>query len=78
MEEASLIDGREGYASWAALQGIVRFAPWHRVGDRQPSIDPHIHLVSVVRHKRPAPASFCALSPDAREAGLLLLGVESA
>lgn len=30
-----------------------------------------IHLTPVVRHKRPAPASPCALSPDAREAGLL-------
>ena len=28
-------------------------------------------MVSVVRHKRPAPASLSALSPDAREAGLL-------
>jgi hypothetical protein len=27
-------------------------------------------VVSVVRRKRPAPASHCALSPDAREAGL--------
>ena len=27
MEEASLIDGREGYASCAALQGTVRYRP---------------------------------------------------
>ena len=78
MENASLIDGKQGYASRAALQGIVRYRPWHRVGARQPSIDPRIHVVSVVRHKQPAPASLFALSPDAREAGLLAPDINTA
>jgi hypothetical protein len=31
----------------------------------------HIHLMPVNSRRGPAPASFCALSSDAREAGLL-------
>jgi hypothetical protein len=38
----------------------------------QPSIGLHIHMVPVVRHKRPAPASFCVSPMNAREAGLIL------
>jgi hypothetical protein len=34
--------------------------------------------MSVVRHKRPAPASLSALSPDAREAGLLAPDINTA
>jgi hypothetical protein len=49
----------------------LRLSRTPRVGARQPSIDPHIHVVPVVRHKRPAPATLCALSPDAGRRGYL-------
>jgi hypothetical protein len=57
---------------------LSAIAHWHRVGARQPSIDPHIHVMSVVRDKRPAPASLFALSPDARKAGLLAPDINTA
>jgi hypothetical protein len=52
------------------FKALSAIAHLHRVATRQPSIVPHIHMVSVVRHKRPAPASLCARSPYARKAGV--------
>jgi len=72
MGEASLIDGREGYASCTALQGIVRY---RSLASRRCSatFDRSAHSRGVGCPPRwPAPASLSALSPGAREAGLLL------